>query len=74
MHYLLVELTGGRVLEEYEDYGQALDEVTAILGERGPEIVKTLSITWLADDHSDDGSLQGEALVKAARKHHSVPA
>lgn len=74
MHYLLVELTGGRVLEEYDDYNQALDEVATILRDGGPDMVKTLSITWLADDHKDDGSLQGEALVKAARKHHSVPA
>jgi len=62
------------VLEEYDDYGQALDEVAAILRKKGPAIVKTLSITWLADDHWDDGSLQGEAPVKAAHKHPSVPA
>jgi len=73
MHYLLVEVTGGRVLEEYDDFTQALDEVAGILGNRGPEIVKTLSITWPADDHRDDGSAERGA-GEAARKHHSVPA
>ena len=73
MHYLLVELTGGRVIEEYYDCGQALDEVVAILEEDGPDALKDLSLTWLTRDKTS-GSLTGEALLKAARDHQLAAA
>ena len=68
MQYLLVELTGGRVIEEYYERNQALDEVVAILKADGPEALKNLSLTWLTEDKTS-GSLTGEALLKAARDH-----
>jgi len=73
VNYLLVELSSGRVLEEFLSREQALDEVLAMIREDGPQVTDTLGLMWRGAKQKR-GSIQTRELLQAAKARELAPA